>query len=160
MVANVNEAEMMPLRVRGRREIAADIHEFEFISPTGAELPEFTSGAHIAVQVPNGLVRKYSLCNDPAERDRYLIAVKREVPGTGGSISLIDETRIDDELLVSVPKNNFQLVRSPAGYLFIAGGIGITPIMSMLRHLRSAGGSPFKLYYCTRSRRRPHFTTS
>jgi phthalate 4,5-dioxygenase reductase subunit len=151
MVATANEAEMLALRLRSRQPIATDIHEFELVSPVGADLPQFTAGAHVAVRVPNGLIRKYSLCNDPAERNRYVIAVKREVAGSGGSASLIDESKAGDELLVSPPKNNFALVKSPAGYLFIAGGIGITPIMSMLRQLKSSGGSPFKLYYCTRS---------
>ena len=58
---------------------------FEMRRPDGGELPAFTAGAHVAV-VPNGLIRKYSLCNDPAERDRYQIAVKREEAGRGGSI--------------------------------------------------------------------------
>src|SRR5262249_39794516 len=99
----------------------------------------------------NGQLRKYSLCNDPAERDRYVFAVKREVGGGGGSVSLIDETKIGDELTIAAPHNDFALVKSPAGYLLIAGGIGITPIMSMVRHLKSGGGGRFKLYYCTRS---------
>jgi phthalate 4,5-dioxygenase reductase subunit len=64
---------------------------------------------------------------------------------------LIDETRIGHALAISSPQNDFALVRSPAGYLFIAGGIGITPIMSMIRHLKSTGGGRFKLYYCTRT---------
>jgi phthalate 4,5-dioxygenase reductase subunit len=77
--------------------------------------------------------------------------VRRDAEGRGGSVSLIDETRPGDELAVSAPRNDFKLVRSAAGYIFVAGGIGITPIMSMIRHLKSTGGGRFKLYYLTRS---------
>ena len=95
-------------------------------------------------------MRKYSLCNDPAERDRYAIAVKREPSGRGGSESLIRDLVAGAELPVAAPVNNFALTRSSAGYLFVAGGIGITPIMAMIRELQMTGGR-FKLYYCTRS---------
>src|SRR5712675_607108 len=128
---------MKSLRVARAEAIAEDIHLFELRDPSGADLAEFSAGSHVSVRVPNGLVRKYSLCNDPAERDRYLIAVKRE-PDAGR------------ELAVSAPANNFALVKSAAGYLFVAGGIGITPIMAMIRQLKAAGGR-FKLCYCTRS---------
>ena len=93
----------MPLRITRNDKIADGIHLFEFRDPSGNQLPQFTGGAHIAVRVPNGLLRKYSLCNDPAERDRYQIAVKREVTGRGGSINLIDDVKAGDELIVTVP---------------------------------------------------------
>jgi phthalate 4,5-dioxygenase reductase subunit len=141
---------LIPRRVTRAERIAEDIHLFELRDPAGGELPEFSAGAHVQVRVPNGLVRKYSLCNDPAERDRYVIAVKREVPGRGGSESMIRDIAAGAEVPVSVPANNFALTRSPAGYLFIAGGIGITPIMAMIRELMGAGDR-FKLCYCTRS---------
>src|SRR5262249_42217962 len=145
------EPEMMPVRVTRAETIADEIREFELARPDGGDLPEFTAGAHVSVRVPNGQLRKYSLCNDPVERGRYVIAVKRETPGTGGSLSMVDEANAGDELMVSAPRNNFALVRSPAGYVFIAGGIGITPILSMVRHLRATPGARFKLVYCTRT---------
>jgi phthalate 4,5-dioxygenase reductase subunit len=141
----------LPLRLTQREMIAADIHRFEFRRADGSELPPFTAGAHIAVQVPNGAVRKYSLCNDPAERDRYVIAVKREAPGTGGSASLIDAAKPGDELLVTPPVNDFELPRNAQNFILIAGGIGITPLMAMIREIASEDGKTFKLYYCTRS---------
>jgi phthalate 4,5-dioxygenase reductase component len=151
MAADTPDTEMMPLRIAHSEQIAQDIHLFELVKPGGSELPEFTAGAHLTVRVPNGLLRKYSLCNDPAERDRYVMGVRREAEGRGGSVSLIEEAKVGDELLVAPPRNDFKLVRSAAGYIFIAGGIGITPIMSMIRHLKSTGGGRFKLYYLTRS---------
>ncbi len=151
MSAGVAELQMIPLRVQHAAQIAEDVYLFEMKRPDGGELPEFTAGSHISIRAPNGLVRKYSICNDPGERDCYVIAAKREANGRGGSLSLIGETKIGDELLVSAPHNDFALVKSAAGYLFIAGGIGITPIMSMIRHLKTTGAGRFKLYYCTRS---------
>jgi phthalate 4,5-dioxygenase reductase component len=144
------EPTFIPRRVTRAERIADDIHLFELRDPAGAELPEFSAGAHVSLRVPNGLIRKYSLCNDPAERDCYVIAVKREAGGRGGSESLIRDLAAGNEVPVSAPANNFALTKSPAGYTFIAGGIGITPIMAMIRQLTATGGR-FKLYYCTRS---------
>ena len=141
---------MVPRRVTRAERIAADIHLFELRDPAGAELPEFSPGAHVSVHAPNGMLRKYSLANDPAERDRYLIAVKREQGGRGVSESMIRDATVGSELAVAAPVNNFALAKSPHGHTFVAGGIGITPIMAMIRHLAATGGR-FKLYYCTRS---------
>ncbi len=150
MSAAPSEPAMVPRRVTRAERIAEDIHLFELRDPAGGELPAFSAGAHLSVRVPNGLLRKYSLCNDPAERDRYVIAVKREAGGRGGSDSLIRDVAPGRDLPVSAPVNNFALAKSTGGHLFVAGGIGITPIMAMIRELR-AGGGRFKLYYCTRS---------
>jgi phthalate 4,5-dioxygenase reductase subunit len=132
-------------------EIARDIHRFEFRDPRGAELPQFTAGSHVSIRAPNGTLRKYSLCNDPAERDRYVIAVKRDATGHGGSVSLVDGTKAGALVEVSEPRNAFELAEKAPAFIFIAGGIGITPIMSMVRTLASGGKSKFRLYYCTRS---------
>ena len=150
MAADIPESELIPLRIARAESIADGISLFELRHPQGADLPEFTPGAHVAVRVPNGLIRKYSLCNDPDERDRYCIAVKREAHEGSGSTSLVEGAKAGDMLPVSAPRNNFALAKSPAGYTFIAGGIGITPIMSMIRHLTTTGTTSFKLYYCTR----------
>src|SRR5579871_4089725 len=144
-------AETLSMVVGGTARVADDIFSFELRHKDGTDLPEFTAGAHISVRAPNGCERKYSLCNNPAERDRYVIAVKREADGRGGSRSLVDGSKPGDELQIAAPRNNFALVKSPAGYLFIAGGIGITPIMSMVWHLKHSGAGRFRLYYCART---------
>ncbi len=110
----------------------------------------FRRRAYCDPDVPNGLLRKYSLCNDPAERDRYLVAVKREANGRGGSANLIDKVKAGDELMVAPPVNDFGLPPRAQDFLFIAGGIGITPIMAMIREVR-AQGKRFRLFYCSRS---------
>ena len=143
--------EMMPLRAARAERVAEDIQLLELRRPDGGELPAFAPGAHILVRTPSDLVRRYSLANAPDECDRYVIAVKRESTGEGGSVSLVDRTRPGDTIEVSAPRNDFELAGNPASYLFIAGGIGITPIRSMVRHLRNTGGKPFKLYYLSRT---------
>jgi phthalate 4,5-dioxygenase reductase subunit len=139
------------LRIARVEDTAADIRSFELVQPDGSELPVFTPGSHITVQAPNGVMRKYSLCNDPAERHRYVIAVKRDDAGQGGSLSMHQEAREGDTLLTSLPDNAFPLVDNAKGYLFIAGGIGITPILSMIRSFGELPPAPWKLIYLTRS---------
>jgi len=151
------QPQMMPLRVTRNDRIADGINLIEFRDPADKPLPEFSAGAHITIKVPNGLLRKYSLCNDPAERDRYQVAVKREANGRGGSTNLIDTVKAGDELMVAPPVNDFGLPRRAQDFLFIAGGIGITPIMAMIREVR-AQGKRFRLFYCARSPETTAFT--
>ena len=141
---------MMPLRVTRNEPIADGINLIEFRDPADKPLPEFSAGAHITIRVPNGLLRKYSLCNDPAERDRYRVAVKREANGRGGSAELVDRVKAGDELMVAPPVNDFGLPQRAQDFLFIAGGIGITPMMAMIKQVQ-AQGKRFRLFYCTRS---------
>ena len=144
------QPDLVPLRVTRNEKIADGIHLLEFRDAHDAALPEFTAGAHIAIHLPNGLIRKYSLCNDPAERDRYQVAVKREASGRGGSVDLIDNTKAGDTLMVARPVNDFALPPRATDFLFIAGGIGITPMMAMIRQVQAAG-KRFRLFYCSRS---------
>jgi phthalate 4,5-dioxygenase reductase subunit len=149
--------QMMPLRVTRNDRIADGIHLFELRDAAGATLPPFSAGAHIAIRTPNGLLRKYSLCNDPSERDRYQVAIKRESNGRGGSANLIDAVKAGDELMVAAPVNDFGLPQRATDFLFIAGGIGITPMMAMIREVQ-AQGKRFRLFYCTRSPETTAFT--
>ncbi len=119
-----------------REKIADGIHLFEMRRKDGSDLPAFTAGSHINLRVPNGLVRKYSLCSDPADRGHYRVAIKREDNGRGGSAYLIDNAKVGDEWMISTPDNAFALPQRGDNFIFIAGGIGITPFIAMIRALK------------------------
>jgi len=140
----------LTVRVNRVRPEAIDIVSFELVAPAGQKLPDFTPGSHIDVHVAPGIVRQYSLCNAPGDTDHYLIAVKREAESRGGSSGMHERIKEGDQLTISEPRNNFVLDEGAGHYTLIAGGIGITPILSMARHLEKAGGN-FRLLYFTRS---------
>ena len=141
----------IPVIVTRAEKIADDIHLFEMRRRDGGDLPAFTAGSHINLQVPNGLMRKYSLCSDPAETASYSIAIKREDTGRGGSIYLADNTKVGDEWMISAPDNAFALPQRGDQFIFIAGGIGITPFIAMIHALKHDPAKKFKLYYCSRN---------
>ncbi|SAK86713.1 ferredoxin [Caballeronia hypogeia] len=146
-----NEMSFRTLVVTKKEQVAEGIVSFELRDADGRALAPFTAGAHVTVRVPSGANRNYSLCNDPSETDRYVIAVKRDAAGRGGSISMTDDVAQGDRIEVSEPRNEFGLNARARRFVFVAGGIGITPILSMMRHLRSTGEASFKLYYLTRN---------
>ncbi len=131
--------------------VAEDIVRFELRDPAGGPLAEFTAGSHLPVIAPNGALRRYSLCNDPHERDRYEIAVMRDAVGRGGSISMVDSLTVGARIGVAAPRSEFSLAPRARSFLFIAGGIGITPVMSMLRYLARQRAANYRLVYLTRS---------
>jgi phthalate 4,5-dioxygenase reductase component len=137
-------------RVRAISILATNITLIELVRSDGEPLPVFTAGSHIAVATPSGSNRHYSLCSDPADASCWQIAVKREGKGRGGSLSLVDSVRVGSELLVSHPANNFPLYERAQQFLLIAGGIGITPMMSMLYSLKAQGVEKVKLIYLVR----------
>jgi vanillate O-demethylase ferredoxin subunit len=139
----------MQLRVRSITYLAEAINGYELVDPRGRDLPRFEAGAHIELWV-DGLLRQYSLLNDPAERRRYCIAVLRESESRGGSQYLHERMRVGDLIEVSMPRNSFSLDLAAARHLLIAGGIGIAPIMSMISELRRRCVE-FEVHYCTRS---------
>jgi ferredoxin-NADP reductase len=122
---------------------APGVLSLEFIRPDSAAFPAWTPGAHIDVTLPNGVTRPYSLCGDPADATRWRIAV-REVAGGQASPQIHRQLRPGTTLTLSAPRNNFPLVEARR-YLFIAGGIGITPILPMLR---AAAAAETTLLYC------------
>jgi phthalate 4,5-dioxygenase reductase subunit len=150
MTEALNPELVMNLRVQSAAWVARDIRQFELVAEDGSALPEFTPGAHLLIQAPTGVTRRYSITNPPDEREHYVIAVKRDANGRGGSSSIVDGVNVGDKVHVSIPRNEFELKANAPSYVFIAGGIGITPIRSMIRHLMSTGEKPFKLYYLTR----------
>lgn len=132
----------------------ASIKSFELVDPRGAALPAFTPGAHlrIAVQLPSGGAgwRSYSIASDPTKRSSYLIAVLLEKQSSGGSEFMHRMVREGDSLQVRGPDNHFPLAEGGEHHVLIAGGIGITPILSMVRALATRGSS-FELHYCART---------
>ncbi|HEX7325051.1 MAG TPA: PDR/VanB family oxidoreductase [Rhodanobacteraceae bacterium] len=151
-------AETFALTVGNCRAEARDVVVLELQRPDAAPLPAFAPGAHLDVRLPNGLVRQYSIANDCRDRQRYVLGILREAPGhgRGGSEYVHRSLAAGVELQVTGPINNFELDPGAGAYRFIAGGIGITPILSMLQWCR-ANGRPWHLVYATRSRCRCAF---
>ena len=143
-------------RIRAISNLADGIKSFEFVRASGDLLPEFSAGSHIDIHLPGGLIRQYSLCNSATERHRYVVAVLRDPSGRGGSIAMHDVLQVGDLVTISLPRNHFALVATARQHTFIAGGIGITPIMAMIDHVRRRG-EPFRLYYCARTPERAAF---
>ncbi|OFI38698.1 hypothetical protein BIU82_04150 [Arthrobacter sp. SW1] len=122
-------------------------------NPDGGALPAWEPGAHIDLLLPNGLLRQYSLCSDPADTARWRVAVLREPEGRGGSRYIHEQLRAGDAVEVRGPKHNFRGdAGTPGERLFIAGGIGITPLLPMVR-AAAAADEPWRLLYLGRSRR-------
>ncbi|MQA62871.1 MAG: 2Fe-2S iron-sulfur cluster binding domain-containing protein [Actinophytocola sp.] len=128
---------------------ADDVISLRLVDPSGAALPAWTPGAHLDVILPSGLVRQYSLCGEQEDRSTYTIAVLREPAGRGGSSELHQSARPGTKLAVRGPRNHFEL-EPAASFLFIAGGIGITPVLPMARRV-SRDGAPWQLLYGGRS---------
>lgn len=124
---------------------------YEFEPLDGAPLPAFSAGAHVDLHLPNGMVRQYSLANDPVERSRYMLGIKKEPAGRGGSAYIHAHLQPGMVLEIGAPRNNFPLVETAGHSLFIAGGIGITPIRSMIHRAESLGLS-WELHYAVRAR--------
>lgn len=126
------------------------IKRITLADPDGYDLPPFRPGAHIDLYLPNDLVRSYSLCNDPAERNRYVLGVKREPNGRGGSAFLHDRLQAGDELYVSLPRGGIDLGTAATRHVFIAGGIGVTPFLSALAALKRLGRDNGRLHMFAR----------
>jgi len=140
----------LQLNVSKVENLTDRIKLFELRSVNGSPLPPFTAGAHIDLKINEDLRRSYSLTNSPSERDRYVISVLDEPDGRGGSHWIHGNLHEGAGITVVVPENNFELVDNADEHIFIAGGIGISPILSMGRHLHNQGTRK-TLHYCTQS---------
>ncbi|WP_430331306.1 PDR/VanB family oxidoreductase [Rhodococcus sp. ACT016] len=138
------------LEVQRKTDVADGVTLLELRHPEGVSLPEWTPGSHIDVVLQPDLVRQYSLCGDPADTGAWRIAVLREPDGRGGSQYVHDKVDTGDSIRVRGPRNNFEL-RPASRYIFIAGGIGITPILPMVAAAHAAG-SEWTLTYGGRRR--------
>lgn len=141
----------MKVRVANSRQETADITSYELVAENETILPAFTAGAHIDVLLENGITRQYSLCNSSADRSRYVIAVLRDPNSRGGSQFIHQSLRCGDTLVIGQPRNLFPLDYSAEHTVLFAGGIGVTPILSMAEELHRLGKS-FEMHYSTRSK--------
>lgn len=144
------------VRVRAIVYEGENINAYEVVDPAGNALPAFEPGSHIDLYFRDRRIRQYSLCGDPSDHTRYRFAVQRETEGRGGSRAIFERVHVGRILAISEPRSNFRLHAQAKRHLLLAGGIGITPMMSMISHLR-ASGVPFTLHYCTRSPERTAF---
>jgi ferredoxin-NADP reductase len=135
------------VRLRALVWEAPGVLSLELAAPDGGALPAFAPGAHIDLKLPDGTLRQYSLCGDPDDTSHYRLGI-RAVAGGLSSSFIHRKLRPGELLTVSAPRNNFPLVDA-SRYIFIAGGIGITPLIPMMRDAR-AKGRPWTLLYCNR----------
>lgn len=139
-----------PVRVSVKRLCAEGVVTVELVDLAGRQLPAWEPGAHIDIEIADRHVRQYSLCGDPADRSRYRIGVLREMTGRGTSLHIHDQLDVGDYIVVRGPRNNFALRPSPR-YVFVAGGIGITPLLPMIR-AAAVAGADWRLAYGGRQR--------
>jgi vanillate O-demethylase ferredoxin subunit len=156
MSSAANNPVTLSVRVARKTQEALDISSFELVTADGSALPVFTAGAHLDVHLSSGLTRQYSLCNTPGDNHRYQIAVLRDAASRGGSREMHDDVHEGQLLQISAPKNHFPLAANARRSLLLAGGIGVTPILTMAEQL-TASAAPFEMHYCTRSTERTAF---
>lgn len=135
--------------VTQKNQLADSIVGLSLVALDRTPLPAFSAGAHIDVHMPDGLVRQYSLCNAPTDDSRYCIGVLKDVNSRGGSTYVHDNVKAGDMLQIGLPRNSFQLLAAQH-VILVAGGIGITPLLSMAKHLAATGAS-FELHAFNRS---------
>ncbi|WP_406691320.1 PDR/VanB family oxidoreductase [Saccharopolyspora sp. ID03-671] len=138
------------VRVTAKEQVAEDVVALRLEHPRGLRLPDWTPGSHVDLVLPNGMTRQYSLCGDRWDAHAYRVAVLREPRGRGGSAFVHDELAEGAEIAIGGPRNHFRLVPA-AEHLFIAGGIGITPILPMLAAAERLGAR-WRLLYGGRRR--------
>jgi ferredoxin-NADP reductase len=148
--------DVMKARIRSVQWEAPAVLSFVMEPLAGEHFPPFTAGSHIDVTLQSGLTRSYSLLNDPAEADRYEIGVQLDENTRGGSKHVHQVWRPGQVIEISAPSNNFALDESAAHSVLIAGGIGLTPMLSMLARLDRTGKT-WELHYACRSRDRAAF---
>ncbi|MEV6878983.1 PDR/VanB family oxidoreductase [Amycolatopsis sp. NPDC051128] len=146
----------LQLVVTHKEKLADDVVRLTLRDPDGRPLPSWEPGAHIDLVLADDLVRQYSLCGSPDDGSAYQVAVLREPGGRGGSARVHDELAAGDRVRVDGPRNHFALVDAER-YLFVAGGIGITPILPMLDRVARTGRD-WRLVYGGRTRSSMAFT--
>lgn len=144
-------ADVATLRVVGKQVQADGVLTLDLAAPSGGRLRDWTPGSHVDLVLPNGLTRQYSLCGDRFDPTTYRVGVLLEPESRGGSAYVHRELAVGDVVGIGGPRNNFPLVPSDT-YLFVAGGIGITPLLPMVRQAELLGAD-WRLLYGGRTRR-------
>jgi|TARA_R110001583_G_scaffold49326_6_gene154510 vanillate O-demethylase ferredoxin subunit len=147
---------MMDVLIINKHIEADDIVSFELTSTNHSSLPDASPGSHIDVKISDGIVRQYSVYNDSKQSNSYKIAVLKDPSSRGGSLTMHDRLNKGDIVSISKPRNLFELNDESPSYMLIAGGIGITPILSMAEHLQ-AKDKQFSLHYFSRALERTAF---
>jgi ferredoxin-NADP reductase/cytochrome P450 len=142
--------------VTARRQEADGIISLTLHDLNGSPLPAFDAGAHVDLRVKEGLVRQYSISSDPADQTHYRLGIFQTPDSRGGSRTIHDQLFAGHVIKISRPRNNFPLRSNAGKSILIAGGIGITPLLSMATHLDRKGAT-FEVHYCTRSASRTAF---
>jgi len=137
---------------------AHDTNLYTFEAPDGRALPGAMPGAHIVLHLPNGVERQYSLTNYGPSLTEYTVGVKLDPKSRGGSLYMHNQLRVGIQIPVDPPRNNFPLVENADHVVLFAGGIGITPIYSMVKRLLELGRS-WELHYSCRSRKDAAFVS-
>ncbi len=143
-------------RIASRTALTEDIVCLELVALDGGPLPAFEAGAHVDVHVAPGFVRQYSISNDPRETHRYRLGILRDPASRGGSEAIHRAFEAGKTIRISLPRCNFRLAGEQRRAVLLAGGIGVTPLLSMAYCLE-AGGIDFTLHYCTRTAARTAF---
>lgn len=141
----VNTEVELDLVLSAKRLVAKGVVILEFQRPDGAQLPPWSAGAHVELQLEGGFARQYSLCSDPADRTTWAVAVLREPESRGGSAYIHDTLQPGTIVQARGPRNNFPLAPAKS-YKFVAGGIGVTPMLPMIRAAEHAGAQWTLLY--------------
>jgi ferredoxin-NADP reductase len=152
----VTPDDRLKVRVQLVRYEAEGARSFELRALDGGDLPAFTGGAHLDVDLPGDLRRSYSLTNPQSERDRYVITVNRDAASRGGSRHMCETVRPGDILHITPPSNSFPLQEAAEQSVLIGGGIGITPLWCMIQRLEQIE-KPWRLYYSVRTRQQAAF---
>ncbi len=148
----------LELRVTERRDVAESIVAFTLARADGGALPSWQPGAHIDLTLPGGTIRQYSLCSDPADVGGWRIAVLHEPDGHGGSVTAHEHLHPGTAVTAAIPRDSFGFRLGSSDLLFVAGGIGVTPILPMVRAAEAAGAN-WRLLYMGRRRETMAFLT-
>lgn len=156
-IQSMSQPNLLSALVRTMRQEADGVISLELRpAPGSPDFPAFQPGSHIDLHLPNGLVRSYSLLNDARERQRYVVAVLNDRHSRGGSRYVHEQLRVGAVLPISAPRNNFALQPASEKQVLVAGGIGVTPLLAMLRQLVVQDGQ-VDFIYCARARQQAAF---